>query len=307
MICSRKQAENYAFISLLTTFAVDKIKLIKPYNMKKRYNQAPLPFVGQKRMFATQFIKILPQFEDKTLFVDLFGGSGLLSHIAKRERPDATVVYNDFDNYRERLANIPRTNKLLAELREIVGDYANKARITGITRDAIIERIEMEDAEGFVDYITLSASILFSAKSVTSLEDFKKQGFYNRIRQSDYTAEDYLDGVEIVSCDYKELFEKYKDDHNVLFLVDPPYLNTDVGTYTMSWKLADYLDVLTVLKNSAYVYFTSNKSEIIELCDWIGENNVTENPFKDAVKVEFKTSVNYSSRYIDIMLYKHSA
>lgn len=64
---------------------------------------APLPFVGQKRMFAKEFIKVLEQFPEDTVFVDLFGGSGLLSHIAKRSKPDATVVYNDFDNYRFRL------------------------------------------------------------------------------------------------------------------------------------------------------------------------------------------------------------
>lgn len=47
--------------------------------MKKLYLSAPLPFVGQKRMFAREFIKVLEQFKDKTVFVDLFGGSGLLS------------------------------------------------------------------------------------------------------------------------------------------------------------------------------------------------------------------------------------
>lgn len=46
-------------------------------------------------MFAREFIKVLEQFKDKTVFVDLFGGSGLLSHITKHQRPDATVVYND--------------------------------------------------------------------------------------------------------------------------------------------------------------------------------------------------------------------
>ena len=44
---------------------------------------APLPFVGQKRMFAKEYIKILPQFNDKTVFVDLFGGSGLLSFASR--------------------------------------------------------------------------------------------------------------------------------------------------------------------------------------------------------------------------------
>lgn len=81
--------------------------------MRKNQKSAPLPFVGQKRMFAREFIKVLNQYPDDAVFVDLFGGSGLLSHIAKRQKPNATVVYNDFDNFRHRLANIPRTNALL--------------------------------------------------------------------------------------------------------------------------------------------------------------------------------------------------
>ena len=51
--------------------------------MKKIYLSAPLPFVGQKRMFAREFVKVLKQLPDDAIFIDLFGGSGLLSHIAK--------------------------------------------------------------------------------------------------------------------------------------------------------------------------------------------------------------------------------
>ena len=50
--------------------------------------------------------------------------------------------------------------------------------------------------------------------------------------------------------DYKELFNRYKDTPGVVFLVDPPYLSTDVGTYNMSWRMSDYLDVLNVLSLS---------------------------------------------------------
>nr|DAF53120.1 MAG TPA: DNA adenine methylase [Siphoviridae sp. ctLdn10] len=53
--------------------------------MRKLYNSAPLPFVGQKRMFAKDFKKVLEHFPDGTTFVDLFGGSGLLSHITKSQ------------------------------------------------------------------------------------------------------------------------------------------------------------------------------------------------------------------------------
>ena len=45
--------------------------------MKKHYLSAPLPFVGQKRMFAREFIKVLEQYSEDTIFIDLFGGSGL--------------------------------------------------------------------------------------------------------------------------------------------------------------------------------------------------------------------------------------
>lgn len=126
---------------------------------------------------------------------------------------------------------------------------------------------------------------------------------YNRIRRSGYNSDGYLDGITVESCDYKELFEKYKNRDDVVFLVDPPYLSTEVGTYNMYWKLSDYLDVLKVLDGHRYVYFTSNKSAIIELCDWLGNNNNLGNPFREAKRKDVNASMNYNSRYTDIMLY----
>ena len=86
--------------------------------------------------------------------------------------------------------------------------------------------------------------------------------------------------------------------------VDPPYLSTDVSTYKMYWKLSDYLDVLTVLAGHTFVYFTSNKSSIIELCEWMGKHPTIGNPFSDCKMVEFNATLNHTSTYTDIMLYK---
>lgn len=68
--------------------------------MKTMYKSAPLPFVGQKRNFVREFTKALERMPDAPVYVDLFGGSGLLSHVTKCCKPDAKVVYNDFDNFR---------------------------------------------------------------------------------------------------------------------------------------------------------------------------------------------------------------
>ncbi|MFR1274653.1 MAG: DNA adenine methylase [Parabacteroides merdae] len=274
--------------------------------MRKQYLSAPLPFVGQKRMFAREFIQVLKRYPDDAVFVDLFGGSGLLSHITKYQKPGATVVYNDFDNYRQRLENIPRTNVLLDKIRAVVASVPRRKFLPKKTKETILRLIEQEEHRyGYVDYITLSSSLLFSMKYATNLEELRKETFYNTVRKCDYNpCLDYLDGLEIVSCDYKELFNKYKDMPDVVFLIDPPYLSTEVGTYTMNWGLSDYLDVLQTLVGTNYIYFTSNKSSIIELCDWIGKNNALGNPFIGSEKVEFNAHMNYNSSYTDIMLYK---
>lgn len=277
--------------------------------MRKNQMSAPLPFVGQKRMFAREFIKVLESYPEDAVFVDLFGGSGLLSHIAKSRKPNATVVYNDFDNYRRRLANIPRTNALLAGIRDIINEVEPNIpkgkRLESATKDRIVECIRREEeATGYVDYITISAAIMFSMKYKLSLEELAKETFYNNVRQTDYPlADDYLEGLIVESCDYRELFERYKDTPGVVFLVDPPYLSTECGTYNMYWRLSDYLNVLTILAGHEFVYFTSNKSSIVELCQWMGKHKNIGNPFENCRCLTFNATVNHQASYTDMMLY----
>lgn len=273
--------------------------------MNTEYLSAPLPFVGQKRMFAQKFKEVLKEYPDNSVFVDLFGGSGLLSHITKREKPNATVIYNDYDNYRMRLNNINRTNALLSDLRKLTIDCPRQKLIPEPIRGLILERLRQEETTGFVDYITISSSLLFSMKYCMNLKDLQKESFYNNIRKQDYPlCTDYLNGLEIVSCNYKELVKKYKNLSNVVFLVDPPYLSTEVGTYRMNWRLSDYLDVLSILVDKSFIYFTSNKSSILELCCWMGNHPNIGNPFNNAKKEEFNARMNYNSTYTDVMLYK---
>lgn len=197
------------------------------------------PFRGAEAHVRIGIQKILKHFDDKTIFVDLFGGSGLLSHITKRERPDAVVIYNDHDNYRERLENIDRTNTLLRDLRKIVGIYPRHQKITGKMREAFLERIRLEETTGFVDYLTLSTSLLFSGKYAQNMEELEGLYFYNKIRQSDYRCDGYLDGLEVVCYDYKELADTYGVFPGVVFLVDPPiWERISVHTrWTGSWRI----------------------------------------------------------------------
>lgn len=71
-------------------------------------------------------------------------------------------------------------------------------------------------------------------------------------------------------------------------------------------KLSDYLDVLTILAGHRFIYFTSNKSSIVELCEWVGKNKLIGNPFENCHRQEFNAHMNYNSSYTDIMLYTNA-
>lgn len=271
---------------------------------KTIYNQSPLPFQGQKRRFQKQFKQCLHELQADATFVDLFGGSGLLSRFVKDVLPDARVIYNDFDDYSARIRNIPATNALLADLREMLSDHPEDKIITEPLHSRIIDRIQSE--AGDVDCITLSSNLLFSMNYATSRDDFRNKTLYNSIRKTDYPeALDYLTGLEVVRMDYRALYQLHRHTPGVVFLIDPPYLSTDVSTYQNYWALSDYLDVLDLLNGVSFFYFTSNKSNILELTAWIARAHGVPDPFANG-RV-FKTSNNPSpnSKFTDIMIFKH--
>ena len=194
---------------------------------------------------------------------------------------------------------------MLRYLRKLLRDVPADKRITGALRETILQKLASE--KGYVDWITLSTSLLFSMKYVTNYAEFEKHGMYNKIPMFDYTADGYLDGLEIVCTDYRELVEKYRDVQGTLFIADPPYLSTDVKTYTsvQCWTIKNYLDILTALNGLDYVYFTSDKSQIVELCQWIdGNKDKVANIFDGASVKTVKSPTSPKSSYTDIMLYK---
>ena len=282
-------------------------KDIKPKTNKKNESKElylrAASIHGQKRRFVAEFKRALGEFPEGAVFVDLFGGSGLLSHVAKQERPQARVIYNDFDGYTARLANVERTNSILQKLRGVVAGLPADKKLPSEVCSQIITLLEEEEKECYVDYITLSSSLLYSMNYATSLAELKKSTLYNCVRKADYAVLGYLEGVEVVSVDYAVLVEQYQAA-NVVFFVDPPYLSTEVETYKCYWKLSSYLDVLKVLKDTSFFYFTSTKSNIEELLGWIEQNLNAENPLRSSTRHEVAVQLNSTATYTDVMHYK---
>lgn len=148
--------------------------------MKKTFKTSPLPFRGQKRYYLKRFASVLERCKDITTVVDLFGGSGLLSRVAKDMLPNARVVYNDYDHFNRRVEMIDRTNALCAKIAPLVKGVDDNKRIPDDIKQQCLKLMREAEQTGAVDYITLSASLLFSGNWATSYEQFAKQTFYNR-------------------------------------------------------------------------------------------------------------------------------
>ena len=272
----------------------------------KTYTSAPLPFQGQKRRHVKEFTNIIKRLKHNVV-IDLFGGSGLLAHTAKRAYPKARVIYNDYDNYCERLAYVAETNRQLAHLRELLSGHPRGTRIAGKTRADVLQFLERENKRSYVDWITLSSSLRFAMEYATSFAEFPNKSMYHKVRCDDYAGDGYLDGLDVVRGDYSELCARYRDAPRALFIADPPYLSTDTDTYNSAgyWKLKDYLNVLTVLSGLNFVYFTSDKSQVLELCEWLDTNGgKVRNVFKGASIKTVHSTIGSTARYADIMLYK---
>lgn len=259
--------------------------------------------MGQKRAFVPAFRKALEEFRSATTFVDLFGGSGLLSHVVKHDRPDARVIYNDFDDFHIRIRNVDRTNGILDEIRAIIAEHPIGKAIPEPRKKSIVELLERREQTGFVDYITISSSILFSANYAKNLAELRRETLYNNIRRTPYRCDGYLDNLEIVKYDYRELYARYAETPGVVFLVDPPYLSTQAGHYNGYWRLADYLDVFDTILHRPFFYFTSDKSSVVEFFEWMDARGFGS-PFRGSTKMEITGRSTGNSKYTDIMIYK---
>ncbi|BBF06639.1 hypothetical protein [Haemophilus influenzae] len=274
------------------------------------FKQAPLPFIGQKRMFLKHFETVLNENikgdgEGWTI-IDTFGGSGLLSHAAKRLKPKASVIYNDFDGYAERLAYINDTNALRTQIFAKIGNATPKNKRLPKSLKAEIIKI-IDQFKGYKDLNCLTSWLLFSGQQVSSLDELYKKDFWHCVRLSDYpSAEGYLDGVEVIRESFHTLLPKFTDNPKALFVLDPPYLCTKQESYKQAtyFDLIDFLRLVNITR-PPYIFFSSTKSEFVRFIEYMVDDKVHNwQAFENAKRITVNAKLNYQVAYEDNLVYK---
>ena len=273
----------------------------------------PLNFIGNKGKFGKIFREELEdKFDESYIYVDLFGGSGYLSYLVKYTFPNARVIYNDYDNYFERLQHIGTTNELLKKIQAFIDskNYKHNEKIKPGDKEEIVKMLdEIMSENEYLDVITISAQILFSGNATNNYEQLKKTTFYNRINKNflDISAVDkYMEIFEKIErrrCDYKELLEEFEGKDDVVYLCDPPYLFTNCDTYSVRNSGEELLEVFGILKHDNWFYFTSSNSHLFNFIKII-DKNFNSNILEDTTIRERTNTINSKAKYTDIMVIK---
>lgn len=245
-----------------------------------QYNKPPLAFMGNKKNMLKHIKRVLQDMQgdgyinDETIFLDVFGGSGLISHNIKQWYPKNRVIWNDYDNYQKRLDGISDTEILRAKIYEVFGINDSQEKATQAQKQEILNFIKDLESKGhYVDYVTLSVYLLFCGTYADSSESLSKHSLYNRV--SSYSlneAKDYLQGVERVQQDFKALLDSYSHIQNKLLILDPPYLQTQVGNYKDCFKLGQFFELIQRV-TKPYIFFGSENSDIIESFEYFKAHN----------------------------------
>lgn len=254
-------------------------------------------------MFLKEFRSEVTQFPSSSIFVDLFGGSGLLSRTCKDIHPDARVIYNDYDNYTYRIELIPATEQLRQRLLPLVADTAKGKRIPPDKAKQIIAELRAFEGEGLeIDTVTVSTWLLYTMHFFSSIEELEELRLYNSVPSTPIApAPDYLRDLEIRHQDYRELLREFAGNPDAVYILDPPYLSTNTAQYKAHWGIEDYLGVLELLHDSRFVYFGSGRSDLVPILDWAERRLGARNPFSGAVKHERRNTTCAGLPYTDVM------
>lgn len=273
------------------------------------YTSSPLPFIGQKRLFAKHFIHILnthiPNQGEGWTIVDAFGGSGLLSHITKHTKPQARVIYNDFDGFSKRLQHIEETNALRRQIQAAL-THAPRGKVLSKADKARVIQI-IQEFKGFVDLDCIGAWLTFSGQQVASFADFCQKSLYNTVRKSDYPpAEGYLDGLEMTHESYITLIPSFAGKKKVLLVLDPPYVCTKQGAYRQAgyFGMVEFLRLMHLIR-PPFVFFSSTRSELLSYLDLLAETKMDGWERVQGYKIlSIQSTINKDAQYEDNLIYR---
>lgn len=218
----------------------------------------PLPFAGHKGCWNDELTQLFETLPSGATVVDVFGGSGVCSHIAKKCRPDLRVVYNDFDNYAARLSHVSETEQLRLRLLDILGKKSKGAytKLTEEQNARVNDELHLHREKfGFLDDISVTRWLYLFPMNRDRCE--KNQMMLNRVTVTPcdvQKCEHWFDGIERVRFDVTKT-DLLSEFPGAVFIFDPPFMATNCDDYDKKETLNVLGCCVPVIRKSKFMLF----------------------------------------------------
>ena len=264
-------------ITSLFEYVKDKFSYVE----KSIFNEGvsiPVRFSGNKKLWQEFIEKKALELPENATVVDAFGGSGIISYYITKIRPDIKVIYNDFDNYLNRVEHIEDLEQVRKDLQKICGKRTHgtlrknngldKNPIDDEKKSKIIKYLnKRKDKNLFTDYNVITTWLThgFSARDEISEDLSLVNGIPVDPLNIEYAKEYYntlkplKTKFDIRNLNKSKRLQNLLHDTSVYWVLDPPYRETDCYDYKNEFSQEIEDAIKEIIKTNRVMLFCDKK------------------------------------------------
>src|SRR6185436_10083743 len=199
--------------------------------VREEYKRMPFSFAGNKSESLKHILPRLPYLDS---FVDVFGGSGV---ITLNRRPSKLDVYNDRHSGVTAFFRVVRDKNRMQQLIERIALTPHSREEFMWSRDTyyLVQNDEVELAARW--YVAMQSSFAGRGRFFGRVTQ-GKGNIWRKIQENLCLFNDVADRfltVQIENLDFRNILKDY-DSHGTVFVMDPPYIDKNIYDHMMSKK-----------------------------------------------------------------------
>ena len=251
-------------------------------------------YQGSKR---GEIVHIMPYVPQVPTLADVFGGGGSVYLALRRARPDATVIYNDFDigvyNIFKSVAE-GKAAQVEAEVSAMLAEHLARPDFEALKlrRNALIDLIDRDETnKTAVNMLYLQRTSLrglWNCRNMVNLRkivQLKITSFNATVNQPDCVR----------NMDYRDIMRVYQADAGAFLYLDPPYNSKNTSTATYRRMAGGYHNYLVFIQE--FMNDPATLCKVMLNVDFTGDVYCR---FKDRIKVVYPVRYSASNTLGDL-------
>jgi len=229
---------------------------------------SPIKWVGGKRNIKKLLVSIMPKHMQ---YVEVFGGAGWVL----LEKPKSKLeIFNDINgdliNFYKVIKDKNQCEILIEEIKLTLKSRQLFEEWDSLKQIEVDNLSEIERATRFYFMLRMAFGGRINRKKNTFCisNDGRKQLNYDALSNEFWSLHDRLQDVFIEKQDFEYILKKYdRKDGDVIFYLDPPYLETTEDDYGMTFNINSYIKLKNCLDKikGKWILTCNDKQELKEL------------------------------------------